>query len=110
METSKLYQQIYNTVRQIPIGQVATYGQVARVAGLAGYARQVGYALYRLRDQDTDIPWQRVINARGKISYSPLRYGSDDLQRVLLEAEGIQFDPNDQIDLDIFGWTPDLDR
>lgn len=99
-----LYEQIFQVVRQIPAGYVATYGQVARWAGYPGYARQVGYALYRLLDQDTDVPWQRVVNAKGEISYSPLRYGSDDLQRVLLEAEGVEFNGQDQIDLDRFGW------
>lgn len=107
---SPLYQQIFERVRQIPAGRVATYGQVARWAGYPGYARQVGYALYRLLDQDSDVPWQRVVNAKGEISYSPLRYGSDDLQRVLLEQEGIEFNPQGQIDLERFGWQPDLDR
>ncbi len=101
---TSLYEQIFQVVRQIPAGSVATYGQVARWAGYPGYARQVGYALYRLLDRDTDVPWQRVVNAKGEISYSPLRYGSDDLQRVLLEAEGVEFNAQGQIDLDRFGW------
>lgn len=99
-----LYQQIYATVQFIPSGSVATYGQIATLAGVPGYARQVGYALYRLRDLDTLIPWHRVVNAKGQISYSPLRYGSDDLQRVLLAAEGIEFDHQGRIDLIKFGW------
>ncbi len=101
---SPLYQQIFAVVGQIPMGRVATYGQVARWAGYPGYARQVGYALYRLLDQQTDVPWHRVVNAKGEISYSPLRYGSDDRQRVLLEREGVEFNPQNQIDLNRFGW------
>ncbi len=107
MASSPLYDCIYAVVRQIPPGRVATYGQVARVAGLPGYARQVGYALYRILETDTDIPWQRVVNAKGEISYSPLRYGSDEWQKVLLQAEGIRFDVQGRIDLHEFGWDPD---
>lgn len=102
--TSLLYETIYAVVRQIPVGRVATYGQVARWAGYPGYARQVGYALFRLPPQETDVPWQRVVNARGEISMSPLRFGSDDWQRSLLEAEGVSFDSHNRIDLTLFGW------
>jgi methylated-DNA-protein-cysteine methyltransferase-like protein len=106
--SSPLYLRIYEVTRRIPVGRVGTYGQVARVAGYPGYARQVGYALFRLLDtRDTDIPWHRVVNAQGQISRSPMRYGSDDLQKVLLEAEGIQFDPKGRIDLAQYGWNPD---
>ncbi|MEO0804003.1 MAG: MGMT family protein [Cyanobacteria bacterium J06642_2] len=103
-ETS-LYERIYQVVRQIPVGRVATYGQVATVAGLPGHARQVGYALYRVVPE-AGVPWQRVVNAKGGISRSPLRYGSDDLQYELLKAEGIEFRANDTIDLQIYGWIP----
>lgn len=101
-----LYQRFYEVVRRIPAGRVATYGQVARLAGYPGYARQVGYALFRLQGQETDIPWQRVINAQGRISYSPFRMGQDDLQKVLLAAEGIPFDSDNRVDLQRFGWDP----
>lgn len=106
--SSRLYLRIYEITRRIPVGRVGTYGQVARVAGYPGYARQVGYALFRLLDvHDTDIPWHRVVNAQGQISRSPMRYGSDDLQKVLLQAEGILFDATDRIDLAQYGWDPD---
>ena len=85
------YERIYAVVRQIPLGQVATYGQVAELAGLVGKPRLVGYALYRV-DMTSDVPWHRVINAKGEISQSPLRYGNDSRQRSLLEDEGIPFD------------------
>jgi methylated-DNA-protein-cysteine methyltransferase-like protein len=99
------YERIYRVVRQIPQGYVATYGQVAILAGLAGQARLVGYALYHV-DKDSDIPWQRVINAKGQISESPFRQGGDDLQRLLLEQEGIKFGRNGHINLRQYLWHP----
>lgn len=99
------YDRIYKTVEQIPVGQVATYGQVADLAGLYGKARLVGYALFRV-DLADDIPWHRVINAQGEISYSLQRQGGDYLQKVLLEAEGIVFNNNGKIDLNKYRWQP----
>jgi methylated-DNA-protein-cysteine methyltransferase-like protein len=101
------YETIYNVVRKIPHGQVATYGQVADLANLPGRARLVGYALFRVAP-DADIPWHRVINAKGKISESPVRYGSDHWQRSLLEAEGIQFDRTGKINLRQYRWLADF--
>lgn len=98
------YDRIYAIVRQIPAGKVATYGQVAELAGLIGKPRVVGYALYKVAPED-NIPWQRVINAKGEISTSAFRDGSDDLQRVLLEDEGIEFKGN-KIDLSQYRWQP----
>jgi methylated-DNA-protein-cysteine methyltransferase related protein len=100
-----VYNRIYAIVRQIPTGKVATYGQVAELAELYGKARLVGYALYRV-DKNSDIPWHRVINAKGEVSESPLRLGSDHVQRSLLEAEGIQFSPEGKIDLREYRWRP----
>ena len=60
-------ERIYAIVRRIPRGRIASYGQVARLAGLPGHARQVGYALHAL-PEDSGIPWHRVINARGRTS------------------------------------------
>jgi methylated-DNA-protein-cysteine methyltransferase related protein len=100
------YNRIYEIVRQIPQGFVATYGQVAELANLAGKARLVGYALYRVDMQTSDIPWQRVVNAKGEISLSPLRFGSDYLQRSLLENEGISFNDAGKIDLRKYLWHP----
>ncbi len=97
------YEVIYTIVRQIPYGQVATYGQIADLANLPGRARFVGYALFRIAP-DSDIPWHRVINAKGEISESPVRLGSDHLQRALLEAEGIQFSPQGKINLRQYRW------
>lgn len=98
------YDRIYAVVRQIPVGKVATYGQVAELAGLIGKPRVVGYALYKVAPED-EIPWQRVINAKGEISTSAFRDGSDDLQRVLLEDEGVKFEGN-KINLTKYRWQP----
>jgi methylated-DNA-protein-cysteine methyltransferase-like protein len=101
-----LYDRIYAVVRQIPPGQVATYGQVAELAGLIGKPRLVGYALYRVDMETSDVPWQRVINAKGEVSYSAVRYGADYLQRAMLEKEGIEFDAKGRIDLARYRWQP----
>jgi methylated-DNA-protein-cysteine methyltransferase-like protein len=101
------YEKIYEIVRQIPNGKVATYGQVAELANLPGRARLVGYALFRVAP-DAEIPWHRVINAKGEISESPVRYGNDHLQRSLLEAEGIQFDARGRISLQIYLWRSSI--
>lgn len=98
------YQRIYQVVQQIPSGKVATYGQVAELAGLFGQARQVGYALYRLAP-NSEIPWHRVINAKGQVSRSPCRNGTDELQRELLEREGVTFS-GAELDLRIYLWQP----
>ncbi|MDS3862489.1 MGMT family protein [Thermosynechococcaceae cyanobacterium BACA0444] len=100
---SPRYAQIYTLVCQIPPGQVATYGQIAKLLGLPNQARQVGYALFRVAS-DSEIPWHRVVNAQGEISYAPQRQGNDDLQRWRLETEGIVFDPADRINLKKYGW------
>jgi methylated-DNA-protein-cysteine methyltransferase-like protein len=97
------YDAIYEIVRQIPYGKVATYGQVAALAGRPGQARLVGYALYRVTDS-MDVPWHRVINARGKVSESPFRNGTDDLQRSLLEQEGVEFNVGGAINLRVYQW------
>lgn len=102
---TRLYDRIYAVVRQIPQGQVATYGQVAELAGLIGKPRLVGYALYRVAAAD-DVPWHRVINARGEVSHTRSRNGSDDLQKVLLEDEGVVFTPKGKVDLVRYRWQP----
>ena len=98
------YQPIYDLVLQIPYGKVSTYGQIARLWHKPNHARQVGYALFRVAPEDP-IPWHRVVNSQGRISQSPMRMGSDDLQRLLLEEEGIHF-KGDRIDLKKYLWQP----
>lgn len=100
------YEGIYRVVCQIPYGRVATYGQVAAVANMPGQARLVGYALYRVAPE-MEIPWHRVVNAKGEISQSPRRYGSDHLQRSLLEQEGIQFNVQGRVALRQYLWRVD---
>lgn len=106
MQTRSTYERIYTVVRQIPLGRVATYGQVAELAGLIGKPRLVGYALYRVAPAQDDIPWHRVINAKGEVSRSPLRNGSDYLQQAMLEDEGIVFNSQGRIDLEHYLWRP----
>ncbi|MEL6551896.1 MAG: MGMT family protein [Cyanobacteria bacterium J06621_11] len=101
------YPLIYKVVKLIPYGKVATYGQIAELAGLIGKPRVVGYALYRVVSTDTDIPWHRVVNAKGEVSRSSLRDGNDDLQQLLLEAEGIVF-KHRKLDLVQYRWKPDF--
>ncbi len=98
---ASLYDQIYRVVRRIPRGKVATYGQVARLAGLPNQARLVGYALHALSHDE--VPWQRVLNARGQVSPRGIN-GPDELQRELLEDEGIEFDLRGRVDLSRFAW------
>jgi len=95
-------------IRRIPRGRVATYGQIAELAGLEGHARQVGYALHNLSPR-SNVPWHRVVNARGEIS--PRSAGdSHELQRMLLEAEGVEFDLRGCIDLKQFRWRRESTR
>ena len=99
---SSIQQRIYDTTRQIPYGKVATYGQIAMITG-GCTARMVGYAMAAVNSDD--IPWHRVINAKGKISPHGFGYGSA-VQRQRLEDEGIEFDKNERIDFMRFGWLP----
>ncbi len=101
--SSDSYRRIYGTVRRIPRGRVATYGQVAALSDLPAQARLVGYALAAL-DTDSDVPWHRVINARGEISVRGIG-GIDRLQRALLEAEGVTF-RDGRVPLAEFRWQP----
>ena len=98
------YARIYDIVRRIPRGRVATYGQIASLAGLAGQARRVGYALHAL-PAHTAVPWHRVINARGEVSARAER-GSELTQQLLLQREGVRFNARGRADLERFGWRP----
>ena len=101
------YQRIWDAIARIPRGRVANYGQIARIAGLGRRARLVGYALHST-PEDLDLPWHRVINAQGKISF-PTGSDSYQRQRALLEAEGIVF-LGDRVDFKIYRWNPDDDE
>jgi methylated-DNA-protein-cysteine methyltransferase-like protein len=97
------YERIYAVVRRIPRGRVATYGDVAALAGLPGHARQVGYALHALPEHRS-VPWHRVVNARGGISTGRGIAGGELPQRFRLEAEGVRFDAKGRIPLDRYRW------
>lgn len=101
------YQEVYCLVSRVPYGRVVTYGQVAAALGDRCRARGVGYALHIL-PSDTKVPWHRVINRAGRISIR----GDDiraQLQRMRLEAEGIEFDDEEKVNLKKFRYhfTPE---
>jgi methylated-DNA-protein-cysteine methyltransferase-like protein len=98
-------ERVLTVIRSVPEGRVVTYGQVASLAGAPRAARQVGGVLYGLRDREDEVPWQRVVNAAGTIS--TYRIGAGELQRALLESEGVAFDQEGRIDLKRFRWLPD---
>lgn len=104
--TEGFHARVYVVVRAVPIGCVTTYGDVAAVLGSPRVARHVGWALAAMTDRDAEeVPWHRVINAKGMIS------GRGDLvratmQRELLEAEGVAFDDAGKVDLQAHRWRP----
>jgi methylated-DNA-protein-cysteine methyltransferase-like protein len=98
------YRRIYEVVRRIPQGRVATYGQVAQLAGLGGHARQVGYALHAMATE-RPVPWHRVVNARGEVSRRA-EPGEDSIQRQLLEREGVAFNDANRLELARYRWRP----
>jgi len=103
LQGDKAVEAICAVIRRIPVGWVATYGQIAAMAGLPRRARLVGRILQHL-DPTTKVPWHRVVNAKGEVSYSLSRNGGDILQRRLLEKEGLSFDDNNRLDLERCRW------
>jgi methylated-DNA-protein-cysteine methyltransferase related protein len=95
-------ERVYAAVRTVPEGRLTTYGDVAAVVGNPRMARQVGWALSRL-PEGTDVPWQRVINRHGTVSFRG-ELGRAQEQRSLLEAEGVDFDEQDRCDLNELRW------
>jgi methylated-DNA-protein-cysteine methyltransferase related protein len=98
---------IWNTVRRIPRGRVATYGQIAALSGIPRQPRLVGYALHALPD-GVRIPWHRVLNAKGQISTRSrgIVAGEETLQQRLLEIEGIEFVAAGRLELPRYQWKP----
>lgn len=94
-----VFSRVYAIVRKIPRGKVATYGQIARAIGSPGAARTVGWAMRACPD---NVPWYRVVNARGEISLRPTTGYHE--QRARLRAEGIRFNRAGKIDLAKYGW------
>ena len=105
---SSNYEKIWAVIRKVPRGKVATYGQIATLAGLPGHARQVGYALHAL-PEGSGVPWHRIINAQGGISLR-MEPGHENLQQFLLEEEGVEFDRPGRVSLERFGWKPRATR
>lgn len=96
--------EIFAVVRRIPRGRVATYGQVASLAGYPGHARQVGYALSAL-EIDAPVPWHRVVNAQGRVSIRSGTSGGAMVQRMRLEDEGVVLHGG-RVPLKTYRWTP----
>jgi len=96
---SALFSRVYDLVRRIPRGRITSYGAIARALGMPRGARTVGWALSAC---PSHVPWHRVVNAQGKISWRP----SDGyvLQRTLLRREGVRFNRTGRIDFEKFGW------
>ena len=100
-----LTRRIYAVVAKIPRGHILSYGDVAALAGRPRAPRAVGAALSSLPD-DLDIPWWRVVNGAGRISTSEIHHTAQ-VQRALLEDEGVAFSKGGHIDWDRFGWSAD---
>jgi methylated-DNA-protein-cysteine methyltransferase-like protein len=105
MSETPVFERIYAIIRQVPRGQVVTYGQVAKVVGGIS-AQMVGFALAALRERDNvePVPWQRVINAQGRVSPHGQGFGTA-VQRDLLEEEGVVFDAEGRVDLKLYRWN-----
>ncbi|MFN3074600.1 MGMT family protein [Acinetobacter sp. TY2] len=102
--SNELAQMILAVVSQIPKGKVASYGQIAKLAGLPKHARLVGRVLGQIEDR-TAIPWHRVINSQGKMSTTQLTEHGDHLQQILLLSEGVVV-INGRVNLKQFAWLP----
>lgn len=96
------FEKIYEVVKRIPKGKVASYGQVAMLAGNPRWSRVVGYALHVNPDPDT-IPCYRVVTKRGELSQA-FAFGGINRQRELLEADGVEFDDNGCVKMSEFAW------
>ncbi len=111
MTSTGFFEQVYRLVRQVPPGQVTSYGAIARMLGRPRAARTVGWALHSL-PAGSDVPWQRVINSRGRISMG--KSSGAEAQRALLEDEGVEFSENGTVDWERFGWAglpwPEIER
>ena len=97
------HERVFAVVRLVPAGKVTTYGQVATLLGSPRVARQVGFAMAGAGRAKQPVPWHRVINAQGAISNRG-DFGRVEEQRALLEAEGVEFDEHDHVDLKRYRW------
>src|SRR3989339_656728 len=98
---TRFTQDALHIIKSIPHGRVLTYGRAAALAGQPGGARQVSRILHSM-SKKYELPWHRVINSKGRISLGPAR--GRELQKALLESEGIEFSENGGLDLEIYLW------
>jgi len=95
---NKFYEDVYAAVEKIPYGKVASYGQIALLAGKPGASREVGRAM---RNCPGDLPWQRVIMSDGSVAGG----AHSEIRRAALEAEGVEFSPDGRVDMKKYAWT-----
>jgi methylated-DNA-protein-cysteine methyltransferase related protein len=107
-KSSSVFEQVYKIVLQIPLGKVATYGQISRLLGERLSAAGVGWAMKATPNDSRKIPWHRVVNSRGGISTEKILNFAPSLQQHLLESEGIIFNQQGFIDLKAFQWQPNI--
>lgn len=105
--TRSFQSRVKSAIKRIPKGRVATYGQIAAIAGNPRAARQVVRALHASSEKEK-LPWHRVINREGKISLKPGQ--GHELQRELLSKEGIKFDLSGAVEMSKFLWQPAQSR
>jgi methylated-DNA-protein-cysteine methyltransferase-like protein len=99
--------EVIRLIKNIPRGKVATYGQIAFLAGLYSSVRRVVWILHSCSRKE-GLPWHRVVNRKGMISLKP--GAGYEKQKILLEREGIVFNEKDRVDLNRFLWEPDEDE
>ena len=102
----QVFEKIYRLVLRIPRGRVMTYGQIARLLEDRYSPRLVGWAMHATPQDERNIPWHRVINSRGGISTGRVIIQEPQLQRLMLEAEGVVFDERGHCDLSLYQWSP----
>ncbi len=97
-------ERVYEIVRQIPVGRVMTYGQIAGILGEGYTPRTVGFVMHAADTEN--VPWQRVINSQGACSTGKMMLPVN-LQQKMLEDEGVKFDEKGRCDLDVYRWFPE---
>ena len=97
-------EKVYEIVREIPVGRVMTYGQIAAILGEGYTPRTVGHVMHAADTEN--VPWQRVINSQGACSTGKMTVPVN-LQQQILEAEGVEFDAKGRCDLKVYQWSPE---
>lgn len=103
MARSEFSEKVIELIRSVPHGRVCTYGQIALMAGNPKAARQVSYILHSCSKKE-NLPWHRIIGKSGKISIK--QFEGYEMQKHLLECEGIEFDLNGKINMKLYLWNP----